>query len=44
MRTKGPSECPVCKFCFTSRVSQWERQAHIQQCLDSLEGVFDEED
>lgn len=40
--SKGLSECPVCKVAFASRIGQWEKQAHIQLCLDSLEGGFDE--
>eukprot|EP00904_Undaria_pinnatifida_P010034 jgi/Undpi1/6160/HiC_scaffold_20.g08644.m1 len=41
---KGPSECPVCRLDFEGRQGQWERQAHIQQCLDSMESVFDSEE
>lgn len=42
--SKGLAECPVCRLKFGGRQGQWERQAHIQQCLDSLEGVFDSEE
>lgn len=42
--SKGLSECPVCRLKFGGRQGQWERQAHIQQCLDSLEGMFDSEE
>lgn len=39
--TKGLEECPICRLSFAGgRLGQWERQAHIQQCLDGLEGVF----
>lgn len=39
---KGLDECPVCRLSFAGgRLGQWERQAHIQQCLDGLEGVFE---
>ncbi|CAM9464885.1 unnamed protein product, partial [Laminaria digitata] len=44
LATKGPSECPVCRLDFEGRQGQWERQAHIQQCLDSMESVFDSEE
>lgn len=44
LATKGPSECPVCQLDFEGRQGQWERQAHIQQCLDSMESVFDSEE
>lgn len=42
--TEGLSECPVCRLNFEGRQGQWERQAHIQQCLDSMESVFDSEE
>lgn len=41
---ESPSECPVCSFSFGGRLGQWERQAHIQQCLENLDGVFDSEE
>lgn len=41
---KGPSECPFCKHSFAITLGQWEVQTHIQQCLESLEGVFDAEE
>ncbi|CAN0233470.1 unnamed protein product [Ectocarpus sp. 6 AP-2014] len=33
--SKGLTECPVCGVSFGGRQGQWERQAHVQQCLDS---------
>lgn len=42
--SNSPSQCPVCRLHFAGRQGQWERQAHIQQCLESLEGVFDSEE
>lgn len=41
---KGPAECPVCQLHFGGRLADWERQQHIQQCLEGLEGVFDSEE
>lgn len=43
-KAKGPAECPVCQLNFRGRLADWERQQHIQQCLESLEGVFDSEE
>lgn len=39
-KAKAPAECPVCQLHFGGRLGDWERQQHIQQCLESLEGVF----
>lgn len=36
------SECPTCAIPFDGRLSPSARQAHIQRCLDSLQGVFSE--
>ncbi|CAM9349048.1 unnamed protein product [Ectocarpus sp. 4 AP-2014] len=35
LSSKGLTECPVCGVSFGGRQGQWERQAHVQQCLDS---------
>lgn len=43
-KVKGLAECPVCQLRFGGRLVEWERQQHIQQCLESLEGVFDSEE
>lgn len=43
-KAKGPAECPVCQLHFGGRLAEWEKQQHIQQCLESLEGVFDSEE
>jgi len=40
--SKGPLECPVCRLSFGGRQGHWERQNHIQQCLESLQ-LFDSE-
>lgn len=41
--SESRSECPICRFSFAGRQGQWERDAHIQQCLESLtlDGTFD---
>ncbi|CAM9366923.1 unnamed protein product [Scytosiphon promiscuus] len=39
----GLEECPLCGLAFGGRQGQWEREAHIQQCLESSEGMYDSE-
>ncbi|CAM9327691.1 unnamed protein product, partial [Discosporangium mesarthrocarpum] len=36
-----PEACPVCNFSFEAFLGQWERNAHVQKCLD--EACLDEE-